>query len=61
MSIEAIEFIVDGVPIRREINGQEQDLSIPIEELPFIVVQQTMTREEFDAVYGDKKKKKKHI
>lgn len=59
MNIEAIEFIVDGVPIRREINGQEQDLSIPIEELPFIVVHQTMTREEFDAVYNNKKKKRK--
>jgi DNA-binding LacI/PurR family transcriptional regulator len=60
MSIEAIDYIVDGVLVRRTINGQEQDLSdMEMQDLPFVIIKQTMTREEFDAVWGDNRKKKK--
>lgn len=60
MSIEAIEYILDGVLVKRTINGFEQDLKeSPEMELPFIFIRETITKEEFEERFGEKNKKKK--
>lgn len=61
MSIESIEYYdQNGILIARRINGELYEATeFEIENCPFFFTKQTMTREEYDKIYGGKKKKHK--
>lgn len=60
MSIDCIElYTPDGHLISRRINGVEQHLTdIEMEQVPFVFTKQVITREEYEKVWGKKKKHK---
>ena len=58
MSIECIEYYDNnGILIARRINGELYEATdFEIENCPFFFTQQTITKEEYDKIYGKKRR-----